>query len=144
MKYKILIPVLGLSAVLGACSQESANQDAPSANQETPSQDARSAEQDTMSNPLFAQSTLAFGLPAFDQIRDEHFAPALQRGMDLEMAEVNAIISNTETANFENTIIALERTGDDLGRGRRALVDEDHQRHVGESVGPVGLALVAR
>jgi peptidyl-dipeptidase Dcp len=132
VKYKILIPVLGLSAVLSACSQESpspagtiddAGQAATAALQDTLSAEhnAPSAEPDTMSNPLFAQSTLPFGLPAFDLIRDEHFAPALQRGMELEMAEVNAIISTAETANFENTIIALERTGADLQRVQRVF-----------------------
>jgi peptidyl-dipeptidase Dcp len=125
MKYKILIPALGLSAVLGACSQEptSPSETANSAEQSAPvdTQATSTNDQDTMNNPLFTESTLPYGLPAFDQIRDEHFAPALERGMALEMAEIEAIISNTETANFENTILAMERTGQDLARVQRVF-----------------------
>lgn len=125
MKYKVLIPALGLSAVLGACSQEPTSPSEPdnAAEQAVPAnpQVTSTSDQESMTNPLFSESTLPYGLPAFDQIRDEHFAPALERGMALEMAEIDAIINNEETANFENTIIALERSGEDLRRVQRVF-----------------------
>jgi len=63
------------------------------------------------SNPLLVESTLPYHLPPFDQIKDEHFAPALEQGMAEELAEVATIANNPEPASFENTIVALERSG---------------------------------
>jgi len=62
-------------------------------------------------NPFFAPSPLPLQYPPFDRIRDEHFAPALERGMAEHLAEVESIASNPEPPTFENTIVALERSG---------------------------------
>jgi len=62
-------------------------------------------------NPLLVESALPYHLPPFDQIKDEHFAPALEQGMAEELAEVATIANNPEPASFENTIVALERSG---------------------------------
>jgi peptidyl-dipeptidase Dcp len=72
-------------------------------------------------NPFFAESTLPYGMPPFDLIRDEHFAPALERGMAEQMTEILAIASNPEPASFENTIVAMERTGALLKRAQRVF-----------------------
>ncbi len=56
------------------------------------------------------------GLPRFDQIKDEDFAAALQLGFDEDLEEANTISENSEAPNFENTIEALERKGQTLGR----------------------------
>ena len=70
------------------------------------------------SNPFFTASTLPYGMPPFDLIRDEHFLPAFERGMAEEMAEILEIASNPEPASFENTIVTMERTGRMLGRAQ--------------------------
>ncbi|MCK7595384.1 M3 family metallopeptidase [Pseudomarimonas salicorniae] len=67
-------------------------------------------------NPLVAPSTLPLGMPHFDRIRNEHFAPALDHGMRLHLAEIEAIANNPEPPSFENTVVAMERSGDVLRR----------------------------
>jgi len=62
-------------------------------------------------NPLFTESTLPLRYPRFDLLRDEHFAPAFDRGLAEHLEEVNAIATNPEPPTFENTIVALERSG---------------------------------
>jgi peptidyl-dipeptidase Dcp len=62
-------------------------------------------------NPLLKESTLDFHYPPFDQIKDEHFAPAYEQGMAEQLKEIEPIASNPEPPTFENTIVALEKTG---------------------------------
>ncbi len=63
-------------------------------------------------NPLFAASRLPFGAPPFDRIQDEHFLPAIELGMRQQLAEVDIIAAQSAPATFENTLEALERSGD--------------------------------
>lgn len=72
-------------------------------------------------NPFFAPSTLPYSLPPFAEIRDEDYAPAFDRGMAEHLAEVEAIATNPEPASFDNTLVALERSGEVLERVRRAF-----------------------
>lgn len=67
-------------------------------------------------NPLFAPSTLPYQAPHFDRIRDEHYLPAFERGMAEHMAEIDAIATSKEAPTFANTIEAMERSGQLLGR----------------------------
>ena len=68
------------------------------------------------SNPFAKPSALQYGYPAFDKIKNEHFAPAFQEGMRQEAREVEAIANNKAAPTFENTIVAMERTGQLLNR----------------------------
>jgi peptidyl-dipeptidase Dcp len=63
------------------------------------------------SNPLLKPSTLEFEYPAFDTFRDEHFQPAIEQGMREQLAEIDVIASNKDPATFDNTIVAMERSG---------------------------------
>ncbi len=72
-------------------------------------------------NPLLAESTLPYRLPPFAQIKDEHFAPAFEQGMAEELEEVRAIAGNPAAATFDNTIVALERSGETLNRAQRVF-----------------------
>ena len=67
-------------------------------------------------NPLFVPSTLPLQYPPFDRIEDAHFGPAFERGMAEHRKEIEAIANNSEAATFDNTIVALERSGDLLTR----------------------------
>ncbi|WP_327066937.1 M3 family metallopeptidase [Kitasatospora sp. NBC_01250] len=67
-------------------------------------------------NPFFAPSRLPYGLPPFAEIRVEHYRPALEAGMAGQLAEIARITANPEPATFENTVVALERTGELLRR----------------------------
>ncbi len=64
-----------------------------------------------MDNPFFKEWTTTFGVPPFDEIRVEHFVPAITEGINEQQAEVDAIVVNTEEPNFENTILALDKSG---------------------------------
>ncbi|OZM82267.1 M3 family metallopeptidase [Pseudonocardia sp. MH-G8] len=67
-------------------------------------------------NPFLAPSPLPFAFPDFDAIREEHFLPAFAAGMAEQRAEVDAITADPGPASFENTIVALERSGATLER----------------------------
>ena len=67
-------------------------------------------------NPFARASTLPYELPPFDKIRNEHFGPALEAGMAEQRREIDAIARNPAAATFENTIVALEKSGQLLTR----------------------------
>ncbi|MBH0115770.1 M3 family metallopeptidase [Salinibacterium sp. NG253] len=69
-----------------------------------------------MTNPFFEPSTLPFGMPPFADIEDEHFAPAFDKGMAEQLAEIEAITSQADAPTFENTMIPLEKSGQLLNR----------------------------
>jgi peptidyl-dipeptidase Dcp len=73
----------------------------------------------TSTNPLFSVSPLPLAYPQFDKIKDEHYAPAYEQGMTENLSEVAAIANNPAPATFENTIVALERSGQLLARVSR-------------------------
>jgi len=77
------------------------------------------AETALVTNPLLTVSPLPMAYPQFDKIKDEHYAPAYERGMTENLAEVAAIADNAAPATFDNTIVALERSGQVLGRVSR-------------------------
>ncbi len=72
-------------------------------------------------NPLFTTSPLPLQYPQFDKLRDEHFAPALDRGMAEQLAEVQAIADNPAAPSFDNTILAMEKSGRLLSRATTLL-----------------------
>ena len=72
-------------------------------------------------NPLLTESSLPYHVPPFDRIKDEHFAPAMEKGMREELKEVEVVANNSEKPTFENTIVALERTGRLLDRAERSF-----------------------
>jgi peptidyl-dipeptidase Dcp len=67
-------------------------------------------------NPLFTASTLPFQAPRFDLIEETDYEPAIEEGMRRHIAEVAEIIGNDEAPTFENTLVALERSGAMLSR----------------------------
>jgi len=81
---------------------------------------ARTAQAD---NPLFSDSPLPLSYPQFDQLTDAHFAPAFDAGMAEELREIEAITSNPDAPTFENTLVALERSGRLLGNARRVFAN---------------------
>jgi peptidyl-dipeptidase Dcp len=72
-------------------------------------------------NPFYAKSTLPFQAPAFDRISNEDYEPALLAGMAEQTREMRRIADNTEAPTFENTIVAMERTGELLDRVDAAM-----------------------
>ncbi|GEL16523.1 M3 family metallopeptidase [Pseudonocardia asaccharolytica] len=67
-------------------------------------------------NPFLAPSPLPYQLPDYRRIIDEHYLPAFEHGMAQQRAEVEDIAANPQPPTFENTIVALERSGQVLTR----------------------------
>jgi peptidyl-dipeptidase Dcp len=67
-------------------------------------------------NPFYAASMLPFQAPPFDRIHDNDYEPAIEAGMVQLRAETEAIANNAATPTFENTIVAMERSGQLLTR----------------------------
>ena len=63
------------------------------------------------SNPFYAASTLPLQAPPFDKIKDGDYQPALDAGMAKQLEEVGQIAESAEPPTFENTLVALERSG---------------------------------
>ncbi|NMI01306.1 M3 family metallopeptidase [Pseudonocardia acidicola] len=70
----------------------------------------------SVDNPLLAPSELPYQLPDFSRITDEHYRPAFEQGMTEQRAEVEAIAVDPGPPTFDNTIVALERSGQTLHR----------------------------
>ena len=67
-------------------------------------------------NPFINRSELTFELPPFALIQEEHYLPAFYEGMKAQLAEVQTILDTPGDATFENTIVALEKSGKILER----------------------------
>ncbi|MGO4535475.1 M3 family metallopeptidase [Leifsonia sp. 2MCAF36] len=67
-------------------------------------------------NPFLSPSTLPYGLPPFAEIRDEHYRPAVELGMQEQLAEIAAVVESADAPTFENTMLPLERSGQTLQR----------------------------
>ena len=74
------------------------------------------AQEEMADNPFFVESPLPHQHPPFDRIDDAHYAPAFERGMADQIAEIEAIAGSSEPPTFDNTIVALERSGQLLNR----------------------------
>lgn len=79
------------------------------------------AQQMNNNNPFFTEWKTPFQTPPFNEIKPEHFIPAFEEGMKQEKAEVEAIISNPEKPTFDNTLKALEKSGEFLSRVSRVF-----------------------
>jgi peptidyl-dipeptidase Dcp len=97
-----LLPVV-MTAVLAACAQ------APQKSE--PAKAATAAPAPQHVNPFLAASTLPFQAPPFDKITDADYQPAIEEGMRQQIAEVDKIANDPAPPTFENTYVALEKTG---------------------------------
>ena len=77
-------------------------------------------------NPLLAPFKTPHQTPPFDQIKTEHFVPAITAAMEENRGEIENIVNNSATPNFENTIAALERSGRKLDRITGILFNLNH------------------
>ena len=73
------------------------------------------------SNPFYEPSTLPFHAPPFDKIKDEDYQPAIEAGMAQEIVEIQAMADNAAPPTFENTLVAMEKTGQLLKRASAAF-----------------------
>lgn len=67
-------------------------------------------------NPFFQEWNTPFEVPPFDKIKEEHYLPAFKKAIEIQNKEIEAIVNNPEAPTFENTIVALDKSGSDLAR----------------------------
>ena len=120
--------LLAGSVGLSACSSESAPANDPPAAASAPAPahtaaaavssaaGAAAAQSDIKSNPFYNASTLPMQAPPFDKIKDSDYQPAIEEGMRQQQAEIEKIANNPEPTTFDNTIVAMEKTGQMLNR----------------------------
>ncbi|MDQ8583755.1 peptidyl-dipeptidase Dcp, partial [Klebsiella aerogenes] len=72
-------------------------------------------------NPFLHVSLLPYQAPHFDLIEDSHYRPAFDEGVRRQREEIAAIINNPAPADFDNTLVALEQSGQLLGRVTRVF-----------------------
>ena len=97
-----------LGAIAGICMVFAASAAADSVNEKNANMNSYSQ------NPFFEPFDTPFGVPPFDKIEPRHFMPAFERAMQLHTAEIDSIKNNPEPATFDNTIVALDRSGEML------------------------------
>jgi len=96
-----------------------------------------------MENPLLKESSAPFGAPEFDKIRNEHYLPAFEAGIAEAKAEIDAIVANQEEPTFENTIEAMEVSGQTLNNVAGIFFNlmeadtNDEMQQIAESVSPM-------
>jgi len=121
MKYPVITSIV-LSMALSACAPGEESATAPAESVDAAQDTATETDANTetavfdASNPFFAPSELYMQFPAFDKIKNEHYAPAFAAGMQQQLDEIDAIISNPEPATVENTLIEMEKSGAILNR----------------------------
>ncbi|MGO4235685.1 M3 family metallopeptidase [Pseudarthrobacter sp. YAF2] len=74
-----------------------------------------------MTNPLLTASPLPYGLPPFALLTAEHYGEAVEAGLSEHLRGINAITASAEAATFENTALAMERSGQLLNRAAAAF-----------------------
>ena len=67
-------------------------------------------------NPFFTEWKTPFETPPFDKIEEDHYVPAFEEGMKQHQQEIEVIVNSTETPTFENTIVALDNSGELLSK----------------------------
>jgi peptidyl-dipeptidase Dcp len=93
-------------------------------------------------NPLLANWDTPFETPPFDKIRVDNFLPAFDKAIKMHNSEVEHIINNTDKATFENTIVALDNSGEMLTRVSRAFsvyngaLSDDDVQQISKEVSP--------
>ena len=96
-----------------------------------------------MDNPLLVSSSLPFGAPRFDLIRQEHYLPAFRAAIEAGKAEVDAIAASPEAPSFANTVEALEFSGAALDRVSGIFFNlleaesDDRMQEIAEEVSPL-------
>ena len=96
-----------------------------------------------MENPLLTESKLPYGAPQFDKIKNEHFIPAFEQGVKEAKAEIDAIVANPDAPTFENTIVALDNSGETLNNVASIFYNlmeadtDDERQEIAEQIAPM-------
>jgi peptidyl-dipeptidase Dcp len=94
-------------------------------------------------NPFFSEFDTPHGVPPFDKIKLQHYRPAFEEGMKRQLATIDEIANNPEPATFENTVVALERSGDlltkvdNVFRGLNSANTNDEMQALAKEIAPL-------
>lgn len=110
MSHSRLISAAAASLLVFGCSYP------PPATTSVPATTTNTANTLSPSNPFYSASTLLYQAPPFDRIKDTDFQPAIEEGMRQDLVTMEAIADRTDEPTFENTIVAMERSGTLLTR----------------------------
>ncbi len=94
-------------------------------------------------NPLLKTFSTPYGTPPFDEIKPEHFIPAIETSIDIARSNIEQIKNNTDAPNFVNTIEALETSSEDLGSiagiyyNLLSVIGSDDYNALAEQIGPM-------
>ncbi len=127
MKYRTpLAMAVAIAISAAACSKPESEQAAtPEADTATTAAAETTTTTETVTeidaNPFLAPSPLYLGYPEFDRIEDADYLPAFEAGMEEQLAEIQAIADNPEAPTFDNTFVAMERSGQTLDRVSRVF-----------------------
>src|SRR5882724_892048 len=102
--------LIAMISALTACAQSPQKSEAPKHTAAAPA-----------TNPFFSVSTLQYHAPPFDKITDADYQPAIEEGMRQQIAEIEKIANQTDAPTFDNTIVAMERSGALLTRAGKAF-----------------------
>jgi peptidyl-dipeptidase Dcp len=133
---RTVVLAAAISLALAACSGKESTP--VSEAQNAPAQQPAEAS----TNPLLTASSLPFQAPPFDKIKDSDYLPAFEEGMRQHLADVRKIADSAEPATFDNTIVAMERSGETLTRGSRIFFGRvqadtpDARQKIQEEVAP--------
>jgi len=110
-RFRPILLTVAFSLAIAACAPT-----APKGETQEPAAAATTTAAAAAENPFFAASTLPYQAPPFDRIKDSDFQPAIEEGMRRQIAEVDRIAGQPDAPTFDNTIVAMERTGTLLTR----------------------------
>lgn len=117
MRKTIIATAIGATLVLSACGESKA----PVAETKAPAAQTQAPAAATAENVLLTKSPLDYEAPQYDKIKVSDFVPAFDAGLKQHNEQIQAIINNSEAANFDNTIVAMEKSGEILDRTLRAF-----------------------
>ncbi len=104
MKSFKLLPYIALAIVITACGDKNGSSNT-------------NQTQDTLAtNPFMHPSDLPYGAPDFNKIKDSDFKPAIEKGMEEQLNKIEEIANNSDAPTFENTLVAMEKSGQTLDR----------------------------
>jgi peptidyl-dipeptidase Dcp len=131
MKPLFLAPI-AIAIALAGCQSNDSNQAAVSPQQV----------EKAHSNPFFEKFDTPYGIPPFEKINKSDYLPAINHGIKQNELEIAAIIENTAPATFENTIVAMEKSGDFLNTvtnvfyGLTGSMSDDKMRAIAKEISP--------
>lgn len=132
MKTRYLAP-LAIAIALAGCQQNNTSVNVAQVEQKVVS---------TANNPFFAEYDTPYGIPPFEKIKKSDYLPAFYHGIEQNKLEIDAITKVRSRPTFENTIVAMEKSGDFLNKvsntfyGLTGSMSDEEMRAIAKEISP--------